>query len=276
MLLASGGLARALSSDGGGERVTVEPTAGLPTTRFIVSFNTAAPGGRNLAGASQYRVDAINRGPASGCLATVARSVAGSRAGVRGIVPLDPVGLGGRWCPGLFHGWVVQTWSTCRSPVHCSRGRSLSRVVGRFLFTVRPGPGTSTGTTGTSTGTTGTQTAPSGQDTTPPTFAGIKSAFACTPGPQQPGQTTPFTLTWTAATDDVTPSSLIIYDIYVATVSGGENFGQPTWTTGPGVTSYRTPGLPSHGTFYFVVRARDQAGNDDQNVVEVRGVDPCV
>jgi hypothetical protein len=42
-----------------------------------------------------------------------------------------------------------------------------------------------------------------------------------------------------------------------------------------GVTSYRTPGLPSHGTFYFVVRARDSAGNQDRNVVEQRGVDPC-
>ncbi|HSP55679.1 MAG TPA: hypothetical protein VLS25_08825 [Dehalococcoidia bacterium] len=104
----------------------------------------------------------------------------------------------------------------------------------------------------------------------------MESAFTCTAGPQAPGQTTPFRLSWSAATDDVTPSALIVYDIFVATTSGGENFSAPTWTTPPGVTTYETPGLPSHETFYFVVRARDQAGNEDRNTVEVRGADPCV
>jgi hypothetical protein len=113
-------------------------------------------------------------------------------------------------------------------------------------------------------------------DNTPPKFAGLQQAFACTPGPQSPGQTTPFTLSWEAAADDVTPPALIVYDIYLATTPGGEDFSQPTWTTPPGATSYRTPGLPSHGSFYFVVRARDQAGNEDGNTVERRGVDPCL
>ena len=36
----------------------------------------------------------------------------------------------------------------------------------------------------------------------------------------------------------------------------------------------RTPGLPSHGSVYFVVRARDAAGIDDQNSHEVAGIDP--
>ncbi|MHB8468306.1 MAG: hypothetical protein ACYDCH_00915, partial [Gaiellaceae bacterium] len=65
-------------------------------------------------------------------------------------------------------------------------------------------------------------------------------------------------------------------DIYVATTPGGENFSQPTWTTVPGATSFRTPGLPSHGDAYFVVRARDAAGNEDANTREQKGVDPCV
>ena len=50
----------------------------------------------------------------------------------------------------------------------------------------------------------------------------------------------------------------------------------PSWTTPPGATSFRTPGLASHGTFFFVVRARDLAGNEDRNTVERRGLDPCV
>jgi hypothetical protein len=169
----------------------------------------------------------------------------------------------------------------------------MDATIGRFTVDVHlaasnippPAGGTTTvpagGTTtvpagGTTTVPAGGTTTPGSGDTTPPTFAGLESAFACTPGAQRPGQTTPFTLTWKAATDDVTPSSQIVYDVYVSTTAGGENFTQPTWTTPPGVTSYKTPGLASHGTFYFVVRSRDQAGNEDQNTIEVRGVDPCV
>ena len=53
------------------------------------------------------------------------------------------------------------------------------------------------------------------------------------PGAQRPGETTPFTLTWKAATDDVTPSDEIVYDVYEATTSGGANFSEPTLTTLP-------------------------------------------
>jgi hypothetical protein len=112
-------------------------------------------------------------------------------------------------------------------------------------------------------------------DTTPPSFGGLQSAFACTPGAQRPGQTTPFTLSWHAASDNVTPSSQIVYDVYLASAPGGEQFAAATWTTAPGATTFKTPGLPSHGSFYFVVRARDGAGNEDHNTIEVHGSDPC-
>jgi hypothetical protein len=141
----------------------------------------------------------------------------------------------------------------------CPAFASFVAVIGRFNLNVHR---------------TGGPPPPRG-DNTPPTFAGLESAFACTPGPQRPGQTTPFTLTWKAATDDKTASSQIVYDIYESTTAGAEDFSRPTWTTPPGVTSFKTPGLPSHGTFYFVVRARDQAGNEDQNRVERPGIDPC-
>jgi hypothetical protein len=80
---------------------------------------------------------------------------------------------------------------------------------------------------------------------------------------------------WATATDDVTPSSQIVYDVFMSTTAGGEDFSHSTWTTPPGVTQFKTPGLASHGTFYFVVRARDQAGNEDHNRVERGGIDPC-
>jgi hypothetical protein len=36
------------------------------------------------------------------------------------------------------------------------------------------------------------------------------------------------------------------------------------------------PKLPSTETFYFVVRARDGAGNEDSNTVEREGLNLCV
>jgi hypothetical protein len=107
-------------------------------------------------------------------------------------------------------------------------------------------------------------------------FAGLERAFACTPGPQRPGETTPFNLSWQAATDDDTPSSKLVYDVFMSGTPGAEDFAHPSWTTAPGATSFRTPGLPSHAAVYFVVRARDESGNEDRNRVERPGVDPCV
>ena len=67
-----------------------------------------------------------------------------------------------------------------------------------------------------------------------------------------------------------------MYDVYLAVTPGGEHLSTPSWTTAPGATSFTTPGLPSHGSFYFVVRARDRAGNEERNTAEVHGSDPCV
>jgi hypothetical protein len=81
------------------------------------------------------------------------------------------------------------------------------------------------------------------------------------------------TLSWSPATDPATPSAQITYDVYESSTSHGENFSAPTWTTAAGVTSYMTSpvALPA----YFVVRARDGAGNEDANTVEVQAVDTC-
>jgi hypothetical protein len=114
------------------------------------------------------------------------------------------------------------------------------------------------------------------KDRIPPTFAGLKSATTCIPGPIGEGRTSSYHLSWEAATDNVTPSSKIVYNVYQATTAGGENFSQPTYTTAAGVTSFDTPQLPSGKTFYFVVRARDRAGNEDSNTIEREGQNLCV
>jgi hypothetical protein len=114
------------------------------------------------------------------------------------------------------------------------------------------------------------------EDMIPPTFAGLMSATTCVPGPIGGGRTTSYRLSWDPATDNRTPSSRIVYDVYQATGPGAEDFSMPTYTTNPGATSFATPQLPTEQMFYFVVRARDRAGNSDSNKVERQGQNLCV
>lgn len=102
----------------------------------------------------------------------------------------------------------------------------------------------------------------------------MTDAIACTAGP---GLRPPrYTLRWNPATDDRTPSSAIVYDIYQATSPGGEDFETPTYTSPADAGSYTTPDLSPGVSYYFVVRARDQDGNRDPNLTERLGRDPCV
>jgi hypothetical protein len=113
------------------------------------------------------------------------------------------------------------------------------------------------------------------RDHRPPIFAGLQTATTCIPGPIGPGRTSSYHLTWQSAKDNVTPRSKIVYNIYQATTSGGEDFSKPTYTTAPGALSFETPQLSSIETFYFVVRARDRAGNEDSNTIEREGQNLC-
>jgi hypothetical protein len=114
------------------------------------------------------------------------------------------------------------------------------------------------------------------RDHRPPVFAGLRSATTCIPGPTGGGSTSSYHLAWDPAKDNVTPSAKIVYEIYQATKPGVENFSTPTYTTPPGAASFDTPQLPTDNTFYFVVRARDRAGNEDSNTVEREGQNLCV
>jgi len=113
------------------------------------------------------------------------------------------------------------------------------------------------------------------RDDQPPTFAGLASATTCVPGPAG-GRTTSYTLRWDPATDNVTRTNKIAYDVYQASAPGGEDFSAPTYTTARGATSFVTPPLPADKAVYFVVRARDKAGNRDSNTVERQGQNLCV
>jgi hypothetical protein len=113
------------------------------------------------------------------------------------------------------------------------------------------------------------------KDRIAPEFGGLKSATTCIPGPVGAGILTSYTLSWDPATDNVSPSKKIVYDVYQANASKGEDFSGPTYTSSAGATSFTTPPLPADKPVYFVVRARDKADNRDANTVERQGVNLC-
>jgi len=92
-------------------------------------------------------------------------------------------------------------------------------------------------------------------DDQPPDFDGLQSAT-----PDANGN---IILSWNAATDTSTP---ITYNIYMATESGAQDFGNPLASTED--LNYTVPGLEICVEYFFVVRAEDAVGNEDGNTAE--------
>ncbi|MDH5720990.1 MAG: hypothetical protein OEZ13_10335 [Spirochaetia bacterium] len=97
-------------------------------------------------------------------------------------------------------------------------------------------------------------------DTSPPIFSGIMSAVSV--------NNTAIDVYWTPASDNITESSSIVYEIFIARTSGGQNFSSRGIASQPGALSYSFTTLLPNTTYYFVVRARDIAGNISINTVE--------
>lgn len=97
-------------------------------------------------------------------------------------------------------------------------------------------------------------------DETPPEFGGVKSVTAA--------GSTALAVAWAAASDDVTPPEDIVYQIYLGTGSGAENFGSVAAASDPGALSATVGGLDPLTTYFVVVRAVDALGNEDTGTVE--------
>lgn len=97
-------------------------------------------------------------------------------------------------------------------------------------------------------------------DVTPPTFGGLVTAA--------PTSRTTVDLAWADAVDDYTPSTAIEYDVYVATASGAEDYTKVSPPMVVGKTTITITGLLPATTYYFVVRAKDAAGNQELNTIE--------
>lgn len=265
-LLALVALAGFASTAAASVRVYVTPAVGHPSTRFVVRFRAPSATGSTATVRSHFELYASAR-RGSGCTSSVAIAIAPTTAGQHVRVTVSHT-RGRNWCLRTFSGRIVKVTSVlCMPAKACPQILIAPQTVARFSFRVTPA--TSSGGGGTGGGGTG------GGQTSGPTFAGLTSATDCMPGPVKPLPAyRSVTLKWSAATDPNTPSSQIVYDIFYSTTSGGEDYSTPSWTTGPGATSY-TVQLMSYAAAYFVVRARDTAGHEDQNTVERIAVNTC-
>jgi hypothetical protein len=97
------------------------------------------------------------------------------------------------------------------------------------------------------------------RDFTPPSFGGAVSASA---------RGTTVTVSWAPASDNVSAEAELRYDVYRAGQAGAQDFGTPTATV-TGAASAVLTGLEVSTTSFIVVRARDAAGNQEANTVEV-------
>ena len=94
-------------------------------------------------------------------------------------------------------------------------------------------------------------------DLSPPLFNGLSGLYNLS------NQNGTILLEWDEAVD---PSPPIMYNVYMATVSGGQDFNSPNMTTN--LTWILVSGLDLvNKSYYFVVRAEDSWGNEDNNTV---------
>lgn len=99
-------------------------------------------------------------------------------------------------------------------------------------------------------------------DFVPPAFAGVQNVVGCGSGCLD--------LSWSAATD-AQGSTPITYNIYMSTTSGGQNFASADFSIAS--TSIQiNSGILDDTPYYFVVRAKDSAGNEEPGATETVGV----
>ncbi|MDH4200123.1 MAG: fibronectin type III domain-containing protein [Spirochaetia bacterium] len=102
-----------------------------------------------------------------------------------------------------------------------------------------------------------------GLGSTDETAPSVVASFTATPG-----GASQINLSWSAAADNTTPADKIYYEICQNNVSGGCNSFSIDFTTSIGAVSYSVTGLTPNTTYYFKIRAVDEAGNTGAASVE--------
>lgn len=108
------------------------------------------------------------------------------------------------------------------------------------------------------------KSAKTSDDATAPTFGGIDTlTFDATARTAK--------LTWLAATDDRTTADKIVYAVYQRVGTNQYDFENPLQVTAANTLTVDLAGLKTNTVYSWVVRARDEALNEDANLQEKSG-----
>jgi hypothetical protein len=123
-------------------RITMTPSIGHSSTRFVVGFTAPDRTGNVGGSVRRYQVSARTTAHhGHGCVSTAFASVSAPRNGARVSAKLVPE-FGGSWCAGTFHGRIIETLLPPCPPLElCPAFISVIRTVGTFTFRVKADPG---------------------------------------------------------------------------------------------------------------------------------------
>jgi hypothetical protein len=207
--------------------------------------------------------------------ATIASSVGPTFAGITAIAPISPSAMLVVWNPGsqpgdptaplryrVYEGPSAVALPYTTPAVQTAVGAQSAVIGGLSANTTYVFGARAVNAAGLADGNTVQKIGKTAMDTSAPTFGGVKTAA--------PGAGGAVALSWDPATDDDTPAPAMTYLVYMSDTMGAEDFTSPTLTTAPGATSASVTRLPdATRARFFVVRARDAAGNVDSNTKEL-------
>jgi len=125
------------AAEAAGPRVTVKPRAGIPTTRFAVSFRAPDRTGAVGSFERRYEIDADLARARQRCVSGLQVGVPASAAGAHVKVTLNPAAATGEWCTGTFRGRIEELETpNCRPGRVCPAFVILLKTFGRFSFQV--------------------------------------------------------------------------------------------------------------------------------------------
>ncbi len=99
-------------------------------------------------------------------------------------------------------------------------------------------------------------------DGEPPEFAGIERLEVNLASP------TTLKAVWSPGRDRPDPLAPLLYNVYLATESGKQDFSVPAIISAPGATEVIIKGLLPDTEYFVIVRAMDAEGNEEMNTVE--------
>jgi hypothetical protein len=117
-------------------QLIVTPTSGHRNTSFTFTFTAPQTAGRHGASQIVYSLTAAARFR-TGCLAARTVPVANALKGSEVTVTLDPVRIGGLWCPGTYAARVTELrMPYCAAGTMCPQFIQVVATVGRTTFRV--------------------------------------------------------------------------------------------------------------------------------------------